>query len=103
VPRSTRSQPSPMITTSFFGSLVTGAPQPVRGVQSRGPVITHGGRGKRSLWRLTQSRSCSGPGYAIIFPRDHVTIAAVDRVGEEPHLHVFDGLFEKGLSSTLLV
>src|SRR5262249_43762846 len=32
------------------------------------------------------------------FPPDHVAITTVNRIGEEPHLHVLDGLFEEGFS-----
>ena len=40
----------------------------------------------------------AGAGEADHFPRHHVAVAAVDRVGEEAHLDVLDGLLEERLA-----
>src|SRR4029077_16090905 len=85
-------QPRPMMTTSFFGSLrAMGSPHRLFGVQSTRPAMLTGGSGKRSLGRLTQSRLVVARARVPDHPpRDHVAVAAIDRIGKETLLHVLD-------------
>src|SRR5258707_2370677 len=72
-------QPRPMITTSFFGSLLAmDRPQRVCGVHSARPVMLTGGSGKNSFGQLTHvTELLRAPGFPNIFQATMIPFPAV--------------------------
>src|SRR5947209_7090465 len=91
-------QPRPMTTTSFLGSLRDIGPSTLRR-----PFRAAGDAHRRQRKPLVVAVDpiqivVSGARKADHLPRRHVAVAAVDRIGEEAHLHVLDGLLHEGLA-----
>src|SRR5262249_42867468 len=85
-------QPSPMITTSFFGSRFAIAASTLRR-----PFRAARDAHRRQREALVVAVDpveivVAGAREADHLPRRHVAVAAVYRVGEEAHLHVLDDL-----------
>src|SRR6478672_5295457 len=91
-------QPSPIMTTSFLGSL-----RAMAASMLRRPFRAAGhadGRERKALVVAIDPVEIivAGAGVADHRPRRHVAVAAVDRVGEEAHLDVLDGLLHERLA-----
>src|SRR4029079_13752587 len=96
-------QPRPMMTTSFFGSLRAMGPS----AGFRRPVHSArdaDGRKRKALVVTVDPVEIvvARPRVPDHPPRDHVAVAAIDRVGKEALLHVLDRLLEKRLSVSAL-
>src|SRR5215470_13214886 len=92
-------QPSPMMTTSFLGSL-RAMSLPLQSCRPFGATRDADRRQREFLVMAVDPVQIvvPGAGEADHFPRDHVAVAAVNRVGEEPHLYVVDHLREEGFA-----
>src|SRR4051812_17001557 len=93
-------QPRPMMTTSFFGSLRA---MGVSSTAFRRPVHSArdaDGRKRKALVVTVDPVEIvvARAGVPDHPPRDHVAVAAIDRIGKETLLHVLDRLLEERLS-----
>src|SRR5665213_1919617 len=90
-------QPRPMMTTSFLGSLRAMA-LPLRR-PFRAACETHWRQWIGLVVTIDPVEIIvAGAGEADHLPGHHVAIAAIDRIGEKPHLDILDGLREERLA-----